>query len=117
MNRFVAIAVLLQAIQGLPQTPPASLSGVVRDATTTTPLANVVVYATQLGNQGESRQPEARTNSDGAYRFSGLKPGRYRLQSQSAPPKGPTKTRFITLQSGQDLQSVDFNLTAHGTIS
>jgi len=93
-----------------PSDPPkASISGVVRDAGTANPMADVEVYAS-------GRQLETKTDSQGRYALRDLAPGTYRVQAL-AGPMGPSHVRVINLLAGQQLDSVDFYLHAFGEIS
>jgi hypothetical protein len=115
MHKTLTILVLA-AGSAMAQTPapngPAlgSIGGVVRDAGTKTPMAEVDIYASP-------GQIEAATDPQGRYVLRGLKPGRYTLHASAGHGRGGHASKVIELNPGQDFESVDFYLRARGEIS
>ena len=115
MRNIIAI-LMLSAGAALAQTPSpnspalASISGVVRDAGTKTPMAEVDI----LGSPG---QIKTATDPQGRYALRGLNPGRYTLHAIAGRGRGGSASKVVDLGAGQDLDSVDFYLRAPGEIS
>lgn len=119
MRKVLIVAVTAMAVaiaQDAQQTKPAtgSISGVVKDEGTGTPMPEVQVSA-------NPSQTETTTDSQGRYTLRDLAPGNYRVaahgQHEGAPGFGPSGVKHVTLAAGQDLASVDFQLRALGQIS
>ena len=97
---------------------PGSISGTVTAAGAGTPMPDVEVSV----NRGGPQQIHAVTDSQGHFALRGLEPGRYRI-SANAPAAngrvgfGPSATRQVELQAGQDLEAFDFHLVLMGQIS
>src|ERR1017187_5125951 len=97
---------------------PGSISGTVTAAGAGTPMPDVEVSV----NRGGPQQIHAVTDSQGHFALRGLEPGRYRI-SANAPAAngrvgfGPSATRQVELQAGQDLEAFDFHLVLRGQIS
>jgi hypothetical protein len=108
------LATLLAAsalAQNIPTT--GSISGVVRDVGTGTPMTDLEVSA----NRGSSKAVDATTDSQGHYEFRGLEAGSYRISVYSKQSFGLSAVRRVTLNAGQELTSIDLNLRTFGQIS
>ena len=86
-----------------------SISGVVKDASTGQPLANVEVRVNSVDQK-------ATTDSDGHFSLSSIPSGAVRL-SLSGPTRGQFTSKNLTLPPGQDLDSLEVMIEAIGTIS
>jgi hypothetical protein len=97
--------------QDAPQTTPVkgSISGVVKDAGTGTPMPDIQVS----GSPGEL---EVTTDEHGRYALRGLASGKYRI-AVNGPGRGPSVVKIVTLIAGEQLASVDFQLRTSGEIS
>ncbi len=104
----IAATVTAAIAQNAPQAQPAtgSISGVVRDAGTGTPMPEVQVSV-------NPSQTEMATDSQGHYTLRGLAPGTYRVAAHGQT----TGVKHVTLAAGQDLTSIDFALRAFAQIS
>ena len=103
-----ALAVTAAVAQDAPQTKPAtgSISGVVKDEGTGTPMPEVQVSVNPT-------QTETTTDSQGRYILRDLAPGTYRVAAHGQT----TAVKHVTLAAGQDLASIDLQLRALGQIS
>ena len=82
----------------------ASISGVVYEAGTATPLAAVDI----LVSPGQIR---TKTDAHGHYILRALESGRYTIQAYADEGRGEQASKVITLNGGQDLGTADFYLT------
>jgi hypothetical protein len=89
-----------------------SISGVVKDVTTGTPLAEVTVFV-----RGSASQTKAVTDSGGCYALRGLAPGSYQVNASAFKSSRVWTTKNVTLSAGQDLTAIDFALRTFGEIS
>jgi hypothetical protein len=87
-----------------------SIDGVVRDASTKGPMAEVDIFASP-------GQIQTTTDTQGRYVLHGLNPDRYTIHAYSGHGRGGRASKVITLSAGQDLGSVDFYLRTPGEIS
>src|SRR5258708_2839763 len=76
----------------------ASIKGIVKDAATGKPLADVTV-STFPGNQSQSIQ----TDQSGGFSFASLPPGRYTVTAKRDGPKITFSSRTISLAAGRDV--------------
>ncbi len=111
MASFGLAGAVLAVACGMAQEPPAaarkaSISGVVRYAGSTTPVALATVSA-------GGAEP-AITDNRGRYTISDLPPGRYQLEVMKDGSR--TLSRMVVL-GGFDLSAVDINFRFNGTIS
>jgi len=89
-----------------------SISGVVKDATTGTPLPEVTVFAgTNMSGT------TSKTDASGRYTLRDLKAGTYRVNVMAFTIGRPFLTKTVTLGAGQELTSIDFPLQTFGEIS
>ena len=102
------------------QTPPSNalatgtVSGVVRDRGTGTPLADADLFATN----GAARAVETTTDSQGRYTLRGLNPGTVRITARRLERGvAPSSTRVVTLAPQQELTSIDFLIRGNAEIS
>jgi hypothetical protein len=96
-----------------PALPPAgSISGVVRDAESGAPIQDAEVFANRVNSK---------TDDQGRYTLRDLTPGQYRVRAVTAIQGqmgfGPSQTRLVSLNAGQELSSIDFRLRPFGEIS
>jgi len=91
---------------------PGTISGVVKDATTGTPLAGVTVFVGD-GMSGA----KSKTDSSGRYTLRDLKAGTYRVNVMAFTIEHPFLAKTVTLGAGQELTSIDFALQSYGEIS
>jgi hypothetical protein len=89
-----------------------SIAGMVKDAGTGAPLADVTVWVGAAG-----KRVDATTGEDGRYRLSDLPPAVYRVLAINRGRPGPMGSKMVNLRAGQDLSSVDFSMPANGVIS
>jgi hypothetical protein len=89
-----------------------SISGVVKDAGTGTPLAEVTVF---VGSPAP--QTKVTTDSAGRYTLRGLAAGSYRVQAMSFKLGRLYAVKTVTLGAGQELTSIDFPLQTFGEMS
>src|ERR1017187_467886 len=101
----------------------ASVSGVVKDAGTGTPLANynvsTYVGATWINDtilMGQSKPVNSVTDEQGRYKLTDLPPGSYRIQAASAEDFTSLREKRITL-SAYVLNDLDSNVVVSGKIS
>ncbi|MGA2137206.1 MAG: carboxypeptidase regulatory-like domain-containing protein [Bryobacteraceae bacterium] len=106
MSRVLTV-MLLAVSAGMAQT--GSIGGVVYDAGTGKPLADVNVFVSQ-GNVG------AHTDAQGHYTLRGLNPGRYTVSAFAADGQRHA-FKAITVAAGQDIETVDFHLPGQTEIS
>src|SRR4029077_7944164 len=89
--------------------------GVVRNPDTGEPIPDASLYATNP----PARAVEAVADSQGHYILRGLNPGQVRLTARGrllfGPP--PSSTKIITVSAGQELTSIDFQLSPNAEIS
>lgn len=108
---------LLVAIYAIAQTTTeqatGSISGVVTDVATGTPLADVEIYA----NRGSRDSSQVVTDKQGRYTLRNVKPGRHRIAAATQVGRGSSVTRFITAIAGQEVASIDFQLQLPGALS
>lgn len=96
--------------------PTGSMSGVVRDLAGGAPVANVQVAATS----GAGKPILTATDAQGHYSFRGLAPGRISLVAGGNPADStavPVERKYVILQGGQDLQSVNLLVQGIGRLS
>jgi len=108
-----------------PATTNASISGIVRDAGTGTPLPNYIVAtdvnATWVDNAiietKTTREIRSTTDDQGRYKLNDLPPDRYRV-TVTNPQRGflTSVTKTITL-NGASLDGINFNMVREGSIS
>jgi hypothetical protein len=83
-------AVVHQVSFQFPAGAPASLSGTVVDANSGSGMSGVMLTLTGTDDQGHAASLTATTDANGAYSFTGLRPGTYTLTQ--LPPGGSTET-------------------------
>ena len=127
------ILLLLAALAATAQTTPvaptavanASISGVVRDKATGTPLKDYVVstYVNALWSDAgitmnsATKQLTSTTDEHGQYRLTDLPAGPYHVMAQTPQGGGRSSmTRVVTL-AGQDVEGIDFKFVQMGTIN
>jgi uncharacterized protein (DUF2141 family) len=101
----------------------ASVSGIVKDAGTGSPLANynvsTYVGATWVNDtiiMGQAKPVNSITDEQGHYKLTDLPPGSYRVRAANAGDFNSSRQKRITL-SGRDLNDLDFNIVVSGKIS
>lgn len=118
---FVLTAVLAAQTPAPPE-HSGVIAGVVRDASNGAPVANVRVWV----NRGPATGPgqwagslERVTGADGKYEFRDLPPGRHRIDLHAWLDSGDLAVveRYVRLEAGQELASVDFALARMASIS
>jgi protocatechuate 3,4-dioxygenase beta subunit len=105
------IAAMLVVAAAAQDTSPAtgSISGVVKDATTGTPLPEMLVAV--------SRQFKTTTDSQGHYTLRGLPPGSHRVHAASFKHDRLSVVKTVTLGARQDLTAIDFAVKTYGEVS
>jgi hypothetical protein len=125
MRAAVLLSVL--ASVAMPQSQPApsslssiaggSISGVVRDAGTGTPMPDVEVGAFRPS----ARAAMGTTDTQGRYTLRALESGSYRVSAMSRASNGvglgSMASRTVTLQAGQELTGIDIRLPPQCEIS
>ena len=127
-GKWVAVALLAAGVaaaqQNQAEMQKASVSGVVRDATSGDPIAGYQVSTftnstwigdTILEGQGWQRVA-ATTDSAGRYTLTGLAPGSYRIMANDARNPSVGETRPVVL-AGSNVDGIDFRVTMSGSIS
>ncbi len=111
MNKTLGfLLALATAFAQAPQQPArGSVSGVVREASSGAPMADV-----QLEVLGR-REARSSTDSQGRYKLSDLPPGEYVLVAVG-PNQESTQAR-VSVSPGQDVENLDIRLMAVGTIT
>jgi len=107
---------ILCAAAAMAQTNTGSISGVVVDGATGTPVANATIYVDR--NQKMGKQLTA--DSSGRYSVPDLPPGSHTVTAEapSSPNAFPSYQRkLVTVASGQEIASVNFSLVIRGEIS
>ncbi len=111
MNKTLGVLLALAAaFAQAPQQPArGSVSGVVRDASSGLPMANVrVVDVRNLNRRSD-------TDSQGRYKLGDLLPGEYNLVAVG-PNLESTQAR-VSVGPGQEVENLDIRLMAFGTIT
>jgi len=113
MQRFTLALILAAAAmaQTPPQTPTASVSGLIRDAGTGAPMPDVVV---------SYRSQDVTTDAEGRYTLRNVPAGPVRVTAMGpaeARGFGARATRLVTLSAGQELTGVDLLLRGHAQLS
>jgi len=98
------------ALVGQDKLPNASISGVVRDASTGQPLAKYSVYSFQ------GKGWESTTDESGRYRLADIPAGSFQFSARAAERFGSETTKRVTL-AGRDLDGIDFRIVVEGSIS
>ena len=117
-----ALVLSLRASQNPAQQQTGSVDGQVTDSNTGEPVASATVHLVPLrySRGGNSSQPEASSQSDGAFHFEAVSPGSYVLTAERAGfvlNKIDSKSPMITVAAGQVVTGVAVALTPQGTIS
>ncbi len=124
----IAPALALAAVMALAQSQSSkngSISGVVRDTGTGTPIADVTVSVTinsRYANgtvymRSDSKEIRVLTDPQGRYRLSDLPAGVHRVSARSKDILGASGAKMVNLRSGQELASVDFSFPENGSIT
>ena len=115
--RLLAAASLAAAIAcAQNDAPTGSIGGVVHDIASGAPVANAQVAATA----GSGTPILTATDAQGHYSFRGLAPGRIWLLAGGNPADSIAVTverKYVILEGGQDLQSVNLLVQAIGRLS
>jgi hypothetical protein len=107
MSRILATS-LLGVCAAIAQT--GSIGGVVYDAGTGTPMADASVFASPGGIK-------VTTDGHGRYTLHDLNPGQYTIHASVGQGIGAHTARAISLNAGQDIETVDFHLRGQGEIA
>ncbi len=101
-----------------------AISGHVYRADTGAPLAKAVVTLYPLAVISNGRYPRAETQTDGSYRFYDVVPRSYTVAAacegfvkQDYSSDGTLTGKFLTVNSENPLQNIDFHLALGGMIS
>jgi hypothetical protein len=112
MRYILGLILVIRAIGQTPPSPPtASVSGVIRDASTGAPMPDVVV---------SYRSVQATTDAQGRYVLRNLPPEQVRITAVGPSEVrgfGPRVNRLVTLSPGQELTGIDLLIRGHGQIS
>lgn len=114
--RLLAAAALVAAACAQNDAPAGSIHGVVRDIASGAPVANAQVAATS----GGGKPVFTASDQQGNYSFRGLAPGRISLVAGGNPADSmavPVERKYVILEGGQDLQSVNLLVQAIGRLS
>jgi hypothetical protein len=121
---LVLAPVLLCAAQQQRQlsSPAATVDGVISDANTAEPVGGATLHLVALRylRGGSQSQPQATSGADGAFHFDGVSAGTYVITAERSgyvANKLSSKSRFITVTSGQSLTGVTVSLARAGVIS
>jgi hypothetical protein len=112
---FAAVA-LAQNTPSPSVTARGSISGVVRDQSTGTPLGQADVRASRPG----AREVVGTADDQGRYTLRGLAPASYRVTAtirRAEGPFGPAVTRPVTLQADEELNGIDLRVPAPSEVS
>jgi hypothetical protein len=101
---LLCLSLVLATACAAQTTETGSISGVVRDAATGAPVRGVVVSLT-FPRDGTVLNP---VDTQGRYTLTGIPQGTYRIRASSPLQKDQIVT--VTLEAGQNLTSVDFQL-------
>lgn len=105
----------LRTPQGSPVqvvTMTGSISGTARDASTGTPISEIMILA--YASTGSSTGV---TESNGRYSLRRVAPGRYSVIAYPRGGGAPLCARAVNVSAGQEVTSIDFKITLAGTIS
>ncbi|MBK9169000.1 MAG: carboxypeptidase regulatory-like domain-containing protein [Bryobacterales bacterium] len=123
MRLALSLFALAAALFAQAQENSGVIAGVVRDASTGQPVANAKVWANR-GAFGATPGTyvsgiETVTGADGRYAFRSFPPGRHRLDVSAWLDSGDLAVveRYVRLEAGQELASVDFALARMASIS
>ena len=117
--KYVALiaAVITQAWAQAPNAPAlGTIAGIVKDAGTDAPLADIDVFVRVAGKMIQNT-----TDSSGRYLLRGVEPGTYHVVAQARAPGGrgrpPSASRMVQISAGQDLAKIDLAIQNFGEIS
>ncbi len=122
---FAAATLLATAGVASADPPTGSISGVVSQAATDTPVVGAVVFVND--SQTGAAQGNTSTGADGSYTVSGLATGTYRVHVNATAQGYPLRyydgasdaesATLVSVVNGIDTSSIDFTLPSGGSIS